>query len=145
MTRTERIPRRNMPSRANNPVVSTALNVAWDNSSQAERLTFLLSKLAVQTGATQTDPDPLARFLAACVRPALGERIQSSELHEIYVAWCRSAGVSFWTLKAFSLELLNRGFLRKRSNVIWWLDIKSIRSVSDFNKSSAGRRKAGRR
>ena len=76
--------------------------------------------------------DPLGRFLAMCVEPAEGQRVQSSVLHQVYEAWCKSSGETAWKNRGLSLAMDDRGYKRKQSDVVWWLDIKLIRSVGDF-------------
>lgn len=76
--------------------------------------------------------DPLGRFLAACVVSAPGEKVQSSVLHRLYEAWCKSSGEKAWTNRGLSQALDERGFTRKQSNVMWWHDIKLTRSEGDF-------------
>jgi putative DNA primase/helicase len=76
--------------------------------------------------------DPLGRFLAACVASSPGGRVQSSELYKLYVAWCTSAGETAWKQRGFSMAMDERGYTRKQSDVVWWLDLKAVKSVNDF-------------
>jgi putative DNA primase/helicase len=78
------------------------------------------------------DSDPLGRFLQACVVDAPGERVQSSELHKLFNAWGTANGASVWSGKGFSNAMTERGFQKKQSDVMWWLDIKTTKLVSDF-------------
>ncbi|XUM21042.1 DNA primase family protein [Bradyrhizobium oligotrophicum S58] len=87
----------------------------------------------VQATAEYRDAsDPLGRFLASCVIASPGDRVQSSILHEVYEAWCKVSGEIAWKNRGLSLAMAERGFKSKQSNVMWWLDIKLIKSVSDF-------------
>ena len=76
--------------------------------------------------------DPLGRFLATCVVSEAGARVQSSVLHQVYEAWCKSSGENAWKNRGLSLAMDERGYKRKQSDVVWWLDIRLIRSVNDF-------------
>lgn len=76
--------------------------------------------------------DALGRFAAVCIVASPGDRVQSSVLHEVYEAWCKSSGEKAWSNRGFSLAMDERGFKRKQSNTMWWLDIKLIKTVNDF-------------
>ncbi|MBR0855650.1 phage/plasmid primase, P4 family [Bradyrhizobium liaoningense] len=76
--------------------------------------------------------DPLGRFLGACVADSLGDRVQSSVLHQVYEAWCKASGENAWKNRGLSLAMQERGYKSKQSNVMWFLDIKLTKSVSDF-------------
>lgn len=86
----------------------------------------------VATEAYRDDTDPLGQFIAMCLEPAPGERVQSSVLHEVYSAWCQSAGERIWKPNGFADAMRERGFEKKKSNGIKWLDIRLKRSVDDF-------------
>ncbi|ULK98861.1 phage/plasmid primase, P4 family [Bradyrhizobium sp. I71] len=76
--------------------------------------------------------DVLGRFLENCTVKEPGHRVQSSVLHQVYEAWCKSSGETPWKNRGFSLAMDERGYERKQSDVVWWLDIKLIKSVNDF-------------
>ncbi|MES5483592.1 phage/plasmid primase, P4 family [Bradyrhizobium sp. INPA03-11B] len=76
--------------------------------------------------------DALGRFLETCTVKEPGHRVQSSVLHQVYEAWCKSSGETPWKNKGFSMAMDERGYERKQSDVVWWLDIKLIKSVNDF-------------
>lgn len=76
--------------------------------------------------------DPLGRFLETCVETAPNHRVQSSVLHQVYAAWCASSGETAWKNRGFSMALDERGYRRKQSDVVWWLDIKLKKSADDF-------------
>lgn len=84
------------------------------------------------TAQYRDDSDPLGRFLALCVRKASGGRVQSSRLYKLYHAWTQQAGETPWTQMGFSGALLDRGFRKKQSNTIHWLDIETLKEPSDF-------------
>ena len=77
--------------------------------------------------------DVLGRFLENCTVREIGQRVQSSVLYQVYEAWCKSSGETPWKNRGFSLALDDRGgYERKQSDVVWWLDLKLTKSVSDF-------------
>lgn len=81
--------------------------------------------------------DVLGRFLENCTVREIGHRVQSSVLYQVYEAWCKSSGESPWKNRGFSLALDDRGgYERKQSDVVWWLDLKLIKSVTDFVDSN---------
>jgi putative DNA primase/helicase len=84
------------------------------------------------TAAYRSDSDPLGRFLAACVAEITGKRTQSSALYFVYVAWARANGAHEWSANGFSQAMTERGYQKKHSDVIWWLDIELKLQASDF-------------
>jgi putative DNA primase/helicase len=84
------------------------------------------------TAEYRSASDPLGRFLSQCVVDSLGDRTQSSVLHQVYEAWCASSGENAWKNRGFSLAMDERGYKRKQSDVVWWLDLKLVKSVNDF-------------
>lgn len=76
--------------------------------------------------------DPLGRFIELCIKQERGERVQSSTMFEVYKAWSRWAGEKEWTQTGFSTAMANRGFTKKQSNNIVWLDLKLLKQASDF-------------
>jgi putative DNA primase/helicase len=89
------------------------------------------------TAAYRTDSDPLGRFLAACVAEIPGKRTQSSALYIVYVAWAKANGEHEWSANGFSQAMTERGYQKKHSDVIWWLDIELKRPASDFPSQPA--------
>jgi putative DNA primase/helicase len=92
------------------------------------------AEVAAATQKYREDSDPLGRFLAACVRHAPGRRVQSSEMHKLFVAWARASGATAkeWTATGLGRALGERGYVSKQSNVMWWLDVELTKSVNDF-------------
>jgi hypothetical protein len=78
------------------------------------------------------DSDPLGRFLEACVVSKDGAREQSSALHRLFCAWCRANGEKEWTATGFGKAMAERGFVRRHSDVNWWLNIAMTKTVADF-------------
>lgn len=88
--------------------------------------------VAKATASYREDSDPFGRFAAMCLEAAPGQRAQSSVLHEVYEAWCKSSGEKAWSNKGLANAMKERGYVSKQSNVMWWLDIKLTRSADEF-------------
>jgi putative DNA primase/helicase len=73
----------------------------------------------------------LGRFLETCTVREPGHRVQSSVLHQVYEAWCKSPARRRGRTAASPLAMDERGYERKQSDVVWWLDLKLIKSVND--------------
>ncbi|HEY4775614.1 MAG TPA: phage/plasmid primase, P4 family [Xanthobacteraceae bacterium] len=76
--------------------------------------------------------DPLGRFLTDCVLAEKGARVQSTALHELFVAWARATGGPEWKHTGFTNAMIDRGFETKKSNVMFFLDIRAVKKVGDF-------------
>ncbi len=86
-------------------------------------------------GATEdyrSDSDPLGRFLEACTSPEIGKRVQSSEMHALFVAWAKANGETEWTSKGLAMALKERGLAAKKSDNVFWLDITLTKTPGDF-------------
>jgi putative DNA primase/helicase len=88
--------------------------------------------VTLATAEYRSASDPLGRFLSMCVTDSPGDRVQSSGLYALFEAWCKSSGETAWKQKGFSMAMEERGYKRKQSDVIWFVDIKAIREVRDF-------------
>ncbi|ODA67114.1 hypothetical protein A7A08_01860 [Methyloligella halotolerans] len=84
------------------------------------------------TRAYREESDPLGRFLSACVDPSPGERVQSSVMFETFKAWGKVNDGPEWSNKGFSAAMSDRGFAKKQSDVIWWLNVRLKRRADDF-------------
>lgn len=84
------------------------------------------------TSAYRDASDPLARFLRACVVEDDDSRIQSSKLHEVFVAWCKAAGEREWSNKGFSNAMVEKGYKKKQSDGMQWLGLRLVKEVDDF-------------
>jgi putative DNA primase/helicase len=81
----------------------------------------------------QDDSDPLGRFLEACIKREPGCRVQSSVMFDTFIAWARANGASDkWSNRGLTAALEERGFEKKHSDKMYWLDVKLIRVASDF-------------
>jgi P4 family phage/plasmid primase-like protien len=76
--------------------------------------------------------DPLGRFLKLCTVPDPQGRIQSSKLHEVFLAWGKAAGERDWSNKGLAKAMLDKGYQKKASDGMQWLGIRLVREVSDF-------------
>ncbi len=84
------------------------------------------------TAEYRRDSDQLGRFLEACVLVAPGERVQSSLLHAVFNAWSKANSMTEWKGRGFSDAMTERGFKKDKSSVIFFLDIRLLKSVGDF-------------
>lgn len=84
------------------------------------------------TSAYRDASDPLARFLRLCVVSDPDSRVQSSKLHEVFVAWSKAAGERDWSNKGFSNAMVEKGYQKKASDGMQWLGIRLVREVGDF-------------
>lgn len=84
------------------------------------------------TAEYREDSDPLARFLKTCTEFDPTSRIQSSKLHETFVAWCKAAGEREWTNKGLAKAMASKGFTKKASDGMQWLGLRLTRGASDF-------------
>lgn len=84
------------------------------------------------TEAYRNQSDPLARFLTLCTEADAKARVKSSELHEVFAAWCKAAGEKEWSAKGFSDALIDKGFTKVRSDGMRWEGIRLTRTAGDF-------------
>jgi putative DNA primase/helicase len=94
---------------------------------------LLLPEEVVDATATyRDDSDPLGRFLATCVRTSVGNRVQSTTMHRLFIAWARAVGEREWSAKGFAQAMKERGYRSKNSHVVWWIDTELIAHEADF-------------
>lgn len=87
-------------------------------------------------GATadyREESDPLGRFLATCTREAPGQRVKSSVLYALFIAWARASGEREWTQTGFSRAMTDRGHRKVESHGMRWLDLEMTRTAEDFD------------
>lgn len=84
------------------------------------------------TAEYRADSDPLGRFLETCTQQALGQRVQSSDMHALFAAWAKANGETEWTPKGLAMALKERGVPAKKSVNVYWLDLMLTKRVSDF-------------
>jgi putative DNA primase/helicase len=85
----------------------------------------------------QEENDPVGRFVDQCVRPAKDARIQTTALYEVFKAWQIASGElppsgKAWSQKYLGGQLKKKGYKSLQSNTVFWLDIETIKQVSDF-------------
>jgi putative DNA primase/helicase len=68
------------------------------------------ASVTIATDDYRDKSDPLARFLRLCTEADSAERVKSSELHDVYKAWCQAAGVKEWTPNGFAEAMMDKGF-----------------------------------
>lgn len=84
------------------------------------------------TEAYRDQSDPIARFLRLCTEIDASSRVQSSKLHEVFVAWAKAAGEREWSNKGFSNAMSDKGYQKKASDGMQWLGLKLVKQVEDF-------------
>lgn len=100
-----------------------------------------LQEPASVRGATadyREESDPLGRFLALCTAEAKGERVQSSKLYALFIAWARASGEREWTQTGFSKAMLDRGHSKVESHGMRWVDLSMTKDAADFDEPVAG-------
>ena len=90
------------------------------------------------TAQYRDESDPLRLFIDAAIAHEPGSRVNSTDLYNVYLAWARWAGQPEYKQAGFSRALSERGFVKKQSNTVQWLDIKLIKWPSDFPAPDAG-------
>ncbi len=73
--------------------------------------------------------DALGRFLRDCTADKPAARTKSSELFALFTAWAKASGTGEWTPQGFAKAMEDRGYERKTSNGVWWLDIEMIADI----------------
>ena len=84
------------------------------------------------TAEYRRDSDPLGQFIEACIKRETGARIQSSELHRLFLAWAEVNAGPKWSAKGLTQALHERGWKSKKSDASFWLDVRMTKSVNDF-------------
>ena len=87
------------------------------------------------TAKYREQSDQLGRFLDECTRPVDGARSKSSLLFALFTAWSKATGSAEWQTQGFSKAMEDRGFEKKTSNGIHWLDIEMTKSPEDYADS----------
>ncbi|MEG8021812.1 primase-like DNA-binding domain-containing protein [Sphingomonas aerolata] len=91
------------------------------------------------TAKYREQSDQLGRFLDECTKPVDGARSKSSTLFELFKAWSKETGAAEWQTVGFSKAMEDRGFEKKASNGMQWLDIEMTKSLADYADTDAGR------
>lgn len=80
--------------------------------------------------------DKISLFLAACTRPAPGERVRATKLFQMFRSWCAHEGKSAGTATLFGRALRARGLKRLHSNVNWWIGVELTKRVADLEEEA---------
>ncbi|MDK8186709.1 MULTISPECIES: phage/plasmid primase, P4 family [Sphingomonas] len=88
------------------------------------------------TAKYREQSDQLGRFLDECTRPVEGARSKSSVLFALFTAWAKATGAGEWQPQGFSKAMEDRGFEKKTSNGVQWLDIEMTKDAGDFADAS---------
>ncbi len=78
------------------------------------------------------DSDPLGRFIADCVAEDVGGRVQSTVLHDLYIAWAKATGGPEWKHTGFTNAMKDKGYETKKISVMFFMGIKMTKRLSDF-------------
>lgn len=90
------------------------------------------------TAKYREQSDQLGRFLAECTVVEDGARSKSSHLFALHQAWAKASGAAEWQQVGFTKAMEDRGFEKKSSNGMQWLDIRMTKSPDDFSEQSTG-------
>lgn len=90
------------------------------------------------TAKYREQSDQLGRFLDECTKPVEGARSKSSVLFALFTAWAKATGAGEWQPQGFSKAMEDRGFEKKTSNGVQWLDIEMTKDAGDFADASGG-------
>lgn len=82
--------------------------------------------------------DQLGRFLHDCTVDKAGSRAKSSHLFELFKAWAAAEGAGEWQPQGFAKAMEDRGYERKTSNGVWWLDIETTVTIEDVEAGRFG-------
>lgn len=93
----------------------------------------LPSEVAAATRDYRDDSDPLGRFLSIAVERVQDERVASSRMHAVFVAWAKAMGEREWSPKGLTGALKERGYALLRSDGSHWLDVRLLKSEIDFS------------
>jgi putative DNA primase/helicase len=91
------------------------------------------------TAKYREQSDQLGRFLDECTKAVDGARSKSSTLFELFKAWSKATGAAEWQTQGFSKAMEDRGFEKKTSNGIQWLDIEMTASPDDYADTDSHR------
>ncbi|MFZ3483897.1 phage/plasmid primase, P4 family [Sphingomonas sp. 3-13AW] len=89
------------------------------------------------TAKYREQSDQLGRFLAECTAVEEGARSKSSVLFALYSAWVKANGAAEWQQVGFTKAMEDRGFEKKTSNGVQWLNLRMVKTVEDFTETSA--------
>lgn len=94
---------------------------------------LLLPQQAIDaTEQFRVDSDPLGRWLDECTEHDQNDAAQTTLAFDLFKAWCRANGEREWTQTGFGRAMGDRGFIKRKNSVWYWLGIKLVKQVGDF-------------
>lgn len=97
-----------------------------------ERGLVLPPEVADATEQFRVDSDPLGRFLAECTEHDAKDAVGTTQLYELFVAWCKANGEREWTHTTFGKVMGERGYIKQKISVYYWKYLKATKKISDF-------------
>ena len=88
------------------------------------------------TAKYREQSDQLGRFLADCTAVEEGARAKSSVLFALHQAWAKATGAAEWQQVGFTKAMEDRGFEKKTSNGVQWLNLRMTKSPEDFTEQT---------
>lgn len=92
-------------------------------------------EIAGATERFRVDSDPLGRWIDEATRVDSNAAAAATPAHASFVAYCRANGEREWTQTGFGRALSDRGFVRKKNNVWYWLGFELMKHASDFGNA----------
>lgn len=84
-------------------------------------------KIEAATREYLEEVDPIARFLEECTTRQDGVLTPSSKLYQQYKNWCEDEGQGAYSNARFSMNLIRRGYEKKRTNQgVVWLNLSTV-------------------
>ena len=78
------------------------------------------------------DSDPLGRWLVDCTEPAPDAKVQSTQAHELFIAWAKATGGPEWKHTGFTNAMKERGIETKKISVMYFMGIRLTKKTTDF-------------
>lgn len=88
--------------------------------------------VAEATAEYRRDSDQLGRFLEECTEYVVGERVQSTVIHGVFNAWSKANSLNEWKGRTFSMAMSERGMVKDKNSVIFFLNLKLTKRRTDF-------------
>jgi putative DNA primase/helicase len=127
-----------LPAKLNSEA-SGIFNRMLDGLLDLKRNGFVTSEnVRAATSKYREQSDQLGRFLNDCTADRPGENVRSQPLFELFKAWVAATGGGEWQPQGFAKAMEDRGYERKTSNGVWWLDIAATATVHDIEAGAFG-------
>ncbi|MBI1202561.1 MAG: hypothetical protein GC182_08625 [Rhodopseudomonas sp.] len=78
------------------------------------------------------DSDPCGRFLVDCTEPDPEGKVQSTLMHEVFIAWAKATGGPEWKHTGFTNVMKEKGIETRKISVMFFMGIRLTKKVSDF-------------